>query len=374
MIRSQGSCKSIYLTMQLLILGTLFLSMLYITGSTWHYGSQLNTRLLPTLDAILDVRQAITQSRLELEQSFLYDDAVLLESAWQHLEQVDHYAQSLLKGRKNQQDVSGLIGEERFRQEVEVLRARLLVFRAVTEERLTTGESILAPGHHENFRQAYLDCIVAAERIKNSLLAVATDRLANQKSSQGVLFTAQILTVLLLVMIAFSLQRRHRLEYQALRAANAELEAEILQRRQTSETLHESETRYRGLLEAIPDTIAVLDSEGVFHFYKAEVDTPAYSSALNIGKNIAEIMPPEVVRMTMAGLRQALQTGLVQKAEFQLQLQGEETPRIFQSRMSLLSGGKQVLWLIRDVTMHKEQLVDSTIKKQKLPKSTITAS
>jgi hypothetical protein len=85
------------------------------------------TRIVPTLDAVLEIKFEITQSRLLLEEVFRGDETVLLQSAWQHLELADGYAQALLQDKSNQPVLFEPIQDEQFRIDVEVLHARLIL-------------------------------------------------------------------------------------------------------------------------------------------------------------------------------------------------------------------------------------------------------
>jgi PAS domain S-box-containing protein len=171
-----------------------------------------------------------------------------------------------------------------------------------------------------------------------------------------------LMTGLLVVLLVYRLDRRHRLSFQELCKLKEESETETSRRQSATDSLFESENRQRALLEAISDTVAVLDQKGNINYYRAEADTEAYGAPLNIGKNISEVLPWDVVDLMLNSLQQALQTGEVQKDEFQLQTDSDTSEvRYFHSRMSQIGGQEQVLLLIRDVSMHISQFREDTL-------------
>ncbi len=351
--------------LHLSIIGLVFLTLCSGAVYTFFTGNTTVARIIPTLDMVLETKYEITQSRLLLEEIFRGEETVALQNAWQHLELVDGYAQDLLQSGEDKTLMFEPIRDEQFRSNVEVLHARLILFRAVTEKCLNSGESILSPQNYGEFEQSYQYSLSAAAEIENSLKEIIASRLHNSRLSQSILIFSMLITGIVAGLFVHRLDRRHRQNFMELSRVKEELESEAARRKGTSDSLYESETRQRALLDAISDTVAVLDEKGDIIYYRAETDIEAYGATLNIGKNITEVLPHGVVEMMMKSLQVALQTGEVQKDEFQLQCDPENSEaRYFQSRMSQISGHKQVLLLIRDVTMHRWQFTDTAIAEQ----------
>lgn len=184
-------------------------------------------------------------------------------------------------------------------------------------------------------------------------------------TAQAILFLGLVLLGLLLWIVIWQYNRRINQNYQEMRRVGEDLEAEVAQRQQARITLRESEFRNRALLEAIPDTIVVLDSEGTVLYYKGEMDTPTPTLSPHIGRNLTEVMPPEVSSQMMAGAQQALVSGKVTNLEFQLPSAKQEQPRTFHTRISVISGGQQLLLLTRDISdrIRAEEAVRSSEEK-----------
>ncbi|OQY26921.1 MAG: hypothetical protein B6244_12135 [Candidatus Cloacimonetes bacterium 4572_55] len=125
---------------------------------------------------------------------------------------------------------------------------------------------------------------------------------------------------------------------------------DISERKQAEEMLQKSEARNRALLNAIPDTIAVLNKDGVFLEYRPEKNARLYLPEEEyIGKSVEEILPLHIAKKSLSIIQQTLETGEVQKVSYQLQFPGEDSPRVFYSRASPC-GVDQVLFLTQDIT------------------------
>jgi PAS domain S-box-containing protein len=349
------SSELLHLSIVSLVFLALFSGAIY----TFFNSNTTITRIVPTLATVLEAKYEITQSRLILEEVFRGEETVLLQSAWQHLEAVDNHAHALLQSGGEQTAIFEPIKDEQFCDKVELLHARMILFRSVTEKCLNSGESILGPRYYSEFEQSYQDCIAAAVELEERAKEILAERLRHFRMCQSILIFAMLITGLLAGVFVHRLDRRHRLSFLELSRLKEESESEGASRQSASDSLYESENRQRALLDAISDTVVVLDGQRSINYYRAEVNTEAYGAPLNIGKNISEVLPQDVVEMMMKSLQQALQTGEVQKDEFQLRCDPEEKEvRYFQSRMSQIGGQEQVLLLIRDVTMHKWQFTE----------------
>lgn len=137
---------------------------------------------------------------------------------------------------------------------------------------------------------------------------------------------------------------------------NRSLRRAVVQR---TEALNKSEKRSRALVEAMPDMLFRLSHDGTFLDCQADEKLLLLSPEQFIGKKIAEALPPELAEQTGHHLKQAIETGEMQRYEYSLSLEG--TSRYFESRM-VRSGPEEVLAVVRDVTERKhleEQLIQS---------------
>ena len=125
---------------------------------------------------------------------------------------------------------------------------------------------------------------------------------------------------------------------------------DITQLKQAEAALLQSESRMRGLLEAIPDLIFELNPEGrILQFIPSASNQPMVVPEEFIGKNIAEVIPSIADQATFA-IRRALESGQVNAFEYPLR-QGTED-RFFEARIIAI-GGDTVLAMVRDVTLTK---------------------
>lgn len=126
---------------------------------------------------------------------------------------------------------------------------------------------------------------------------------------------------------------------------------DLTDRKKAEEALRRSEEKNRALLNAIPDMMLQLRRDGtLLDFKKAKEIEPLVPPSEFLGKNLAEVLPPEIVRPTMNYIEQALKTGTVQIFEYPFWMNGE--PREYEARI-VVSGRDEVLALIRDITKRK---------------------
>jgi PAS domain S-box-containing protein len=150
-----------------------------------------------------------------------------------------------------------------------------------------------------------------------------------------------------------------------LSKVNEQLRREIDERRRTEEALRSSVATNRALLNAIPDLMFRLTREGTFVNFKAakDNDLPVAPSEF-LGKNLYEILPPEVAQPAMDCVQRALQTGNVQVLEFQLDL--NHNPQDYEARI-VVSAENEVMAIVRDITERKraEEDIRKTLEKEK---------
>jgi PAS domain S-box-containing protein len=115
--------------------------------------------------------------------------------------------------------------------------------------------------------------------------------------------------------------------------------------------LRESEERNRSIVEALPGILFHFSADGRFidcQFNKG--DLLLLPPDQIIGKQVAEILPPDLAHLTERKIRETLDSGQLQTFEYSLTLQDQE--RFFIARM-IASGINSVLAFIYDITERK---------------------
>ncbi len=137
-----------------------------------------------------------------------------------------------------------------------------------------------------------------------------------------------------------------------LRQINRELEATRDHLSNERTLLQNSEARTRALLAAIPDMVFELSRDGAFlDFVPSLMLKPIMLPEHFLGRNVSEVMPPEVATATLNGVQQVLADGQVQTFEYQLP--AGDTPHHFEARM-VASRPEAVLAIVRDITERKQ--------------------
>ncbi|MBF2027445.1 MAG: response regulator [Oscillatoriales cyanobacterium C42_A2020_001] len=125
----------------------------------------------------------------------------------------------------------------------------------------------------------------------------------------------------------------------------------ITERKHTEEALRRSEANNRALLNAIPDLMLRIGSDGRY----IDVKPPTNFSTLipwqeAIGKREEEVLPPDIACLRLAARETALKTGQTQFLEYQIIRQGEVC---YEEARVVVSGKDEVLIIVRDVTDRK---------------------
>ncbi len=126
---------------------------------------------------------------------------------------------------------------------------------------------------------------------------------------------------------------------------------DITRQKLTEIELKELEQQKAAILNAIPDMIFVMDKNGVYQDYVTGVGIqPIVSPEQFLGKKITEVMPSEVAKEHMKLLQEAIATGNIQVAGYQLEVNGETG--YFEARISPVDDNNAVV-VVRDVTQHE---------------------
>ncbi|MGC8798645.1 MAG: histidine kinase [Chloroflexus aggregans] len=127
----------------------------------------------------------------------------------------------------------------------------------------------------------------------------------------------------------------------------ASINRDITEQLQAEEELRRSERRNRALLEAMPDLMFVLSTDGVFLDYKVDrsgrIMLPPEAF---LGRHVAEVLPPYLAERVVYHIEQLRLTGEMQQFEYQLDL-GDQVEE-YEARMVL--SNNDTLILSRNVT------------------------
>ncbi len=134
---------------------------------------------------------------------------------------------------------------------------------------------------------------------------------------------------------------------------------DITDRKSAEETARRTEEKDRAILEAIPDLIFVQTRDGVYidHHCNDPKDLLVPPEAF-LGKNMRDVLPPDLVDRLEHGFQNAFVTGETQLVEYELSL--NDGSRWFEAR--IVSIGDNLLSVIRDITERRrtaDQLAES---------------
>src|SRR3712207_4405175 len=105
------------------------------------------------------------------------------------------------------------------------------------------------------------------------------------------------------------------------------------------------------MLEAIPDLMFLISRDGEYLDFRARDEGKLYVPPKElIGRNLRDIMPPELPGPMLDSIAKALDTGETQVIEYSLPV--PEGVLDFEARL-VASGPREVLSVVRDVTERK---------------------
>ena len=126
---------------------------------------------------------------------------------------------------------------------------------------------------------------------------------------------------------------------------------DITGRKLAEESLLWSEARNRAMLEAVPDLMFLISRDGKYLDFHARDEGELYVSPEEfIGRNLREIMPPELAQLMLDGIARALDTGETQLIEYSLPMPDGKLD--FEARL-VASGPSEILSVVREVTGRK---------------------
>lgn len=117
--------------------------------------------------------------------------------------------------------------------------------------------------------------------------------------------------------------------------------------------LEKSQKRNAAIINVLPDIIFMYDSKGVFIDCQTNDEAGlVLSKDLFIGKNISEVMPPDISEKAIMSITKTIATGKLQKFEYNINIDGSQ--RTYEARM-VKSNDNEVLAISRDITSEKQE-------------------
>jgi len=137
------------------------------------------------------------------------------------------------------------------------------------------------------------------------------------------------------------------------------------------QTRKAAEESLKATLDAMPDMLFQVQDDGTFLGHKGGGDGLNAAPSEFVGRNLREVLPPDVSDRAMELIRRALETGETQVFEYQMAVSGET--RSFEARLAA-SGEKKVIAVVRNVTEKKRSEERLRLAKEKAEQATVAKS
>ena len=136
---------------------------------------------------------------------------------------------------------------------------------------------------------------------------------------------------------------------------------DITERKLAEENLQKTQEKERAILEAMPDLMFLQTAEGVYLDYHANNKENLYVPPNQyLGKNMSEILPPDLAKKFAHYFKRAMETGETQIVEYTLAMPNGE--RWFEARLVRTEGN--ILSVVRDTTERK--LADEALRESEI--------
>ncbi len=127
--------------------------------------------------------------------------------------------------------------------------------------------------------------------------------------------------------------------------------------------LRATETKHLALLEAIPDTIFILDYKGnCIEFQEGRGQKFPINNTEAIGKKIVELFPPEIYTELHQAIKKAIKLKASQHVNYEIQ---EDELKYFEARLAPMNN-HSILGIVRDVSRAKKSENDLRAEKKRL--------
>ncbi len=135
--------------------------------------------------------------------------------------------------------------------------------------------------------------------------------------------------------------------------ANEQLKDEIEEHQHTIKLLFESESRFKTIVQALPDVVFRLNEAGIFMDCEGgDAHQLLSDPSIFIGKHLSEILPYEITKSSLEKIKATLENNELQMLEYVLGEQ--EEAQYFEVRFTKASGD-EVFAILRDVSEIKKK-------------------
>ena len=248
----------------------LTLSMASAMFYSFYIGRDIAERYAPLINASMEIKVQTTTGHLWLEEAISGDSSIDINKVWQHIDEAEWYAKTMLSGGKNKKGLFISLSDPELRHQIEQTIDGIKVFRILAHERWDSRiESGIGSAIDQRFDKNFLEFTLAADHVQASLQKVMQQQIQHFSLVQNLLI---VMIVIFGSLIAFVLYR-----YDTKRETDIR-------------TLFDKEENLRITLNSIGDAVIVTDSQGnVTHLNPVAEELTGWSLAEALETPLTEV-------------------------------------------------------------------------------------
>lgn len=185
-------------------------------------GTRIHVRATPRVDAVVEVKMAVTLAHLWFEEILSGDRNESMTEVWRLIGRADWHAMALVDGGRNDETTILPVEDPALREAIRDLRAKLGVFRQVTEERWETRHmSAAGSPYDQQYDQIFAELTVLANDVERSVrMGIGRDYTVFRRVQSALIAGGVLLSILVAVVVAIYLAQRNRAEEEVRRLSD----------------------------------------------------------------------------------------------------------------------------------------------------------
>ncbi|MCK4372918.1 MAG: PAS domain S-box protein, partial [candidate division Zixibacteria bacterium] len=222
---------------------------LLIAATMWYAmstSSRVAKQHSPLVDAAMEIKFEAAIAHLWFGEIISGDRSQDISEVWNHLDQVEWYAQAMLEGGQNDKGIYIPLNDPKLRQDILEVLEKIKAFRAIAEERLAhADESAIGSDIDQRFDAVFNSFLMQADDVETDLHQAMGRDIQRFRSVQLALLVLCLVLTGFIGVILHRFQRRQSINLGMVKASNQQLIASEQQLKASYQQLMAAEQQLR---------------------------------------------------------------------------------------------------------------------------------